>query len=263
MNCAICKQPSKRIFSKRILNRYTGEYFECVICGFISVSPSELWIKEAYSAPITKTDIGLLSRNLNHAGKTHEFLLDHFDVEKPFLDYAGGYGIFTRLMRDRGFDFYHEDAYCENLFASDFDTKRNEKENYELVTAFEFMEHVADPILELEPIFKRTDSLLFSTEIIPDNGLQDWWYLATETGQHISFYSVKSLQLLAEKFNRQLYTNGRNLHLITGKQLPIDILKRKRKRKFFIFSLKRTRKLHSRLTADYQLAKKRINANQE
>ncbi len=39
----------------------------------------------------------------------------------PFLDYAGGYGVFTRLMRDIGFDFYWHDPYTQNLFANGFE----------------------------------------------------------------------------------------------------------------------------------------------
>jgi 2-polyprenyl-3-methyl-5-hydroxy-6-metoxy-1,4-benzoquinol methylase len=260
MNCAICNHTSERIFSKRILNRYLGEYHECAVCGFVSVSACEQWRDEAYSSAITQTDVGLISRNFNYAERTQKLLLDHFNTERPFLDYAGGYGVFTRLMRDRGFDFYHEDAYCDNLFAYDFDAERNEIESYELITAFEFMEHVSNPLQVLGSLFQRTESLLFSTEIIPDNGLEGWWYLATETGQHISFYTVKSLQVLAEKFNRKLYTNGKNLHIITNRKLPLDVLNHRNR--FDLFFLKRTQKLRSRLSADYQLAKNRIRNQQ-
>jgi hypothetical protein len=34
-----------------------------------------------------------------------------------FVDIGGGYGLLTRLMRDRGFDFYWKDPHCENIFA--------------------------------------------------------------------------------------------------------------------------------------------------
>lgn len=261
MNCAICNRKSEIIFSKRILNQYAADYHECIGCGFVFVPFHEQWLDEAYSSAITRTDIGLLSRNYNYAATTQKLLLDHFNTESPFLDYAGGYGVFTRLMRDRGFDFYHEDAYCENLFAHDFDVKRNQKETYELVTAFEFMEHIPDPVKELESIFRRTESFLFSTEIIPDNGLQNWWYLATETGQHISFYTVESLQVLAEKFNRRLHSNGKNLHLITSKELPEDILTSQRKSLFSF--LKRGKKRKSRLFADYKLVKGKISHDEK
>lgn len=258
MNCGICCQPTNIIFSKRILNRYDGDYHKCVHCGFIQVSQSESWLSEAYSSAISKTDIGLLFRNFNNAKRIRNFLLENFDTDKTYLDYAGGYGIFTRLMRDHGFDFYHEDTYCENLFACDFDARGRDIGPIEMITAFEFMEHVSDPIAELQSIFQRTDSFLFSTEIIPKQNLENWWYLATETGQHISFYTVKSLEVMAEKFQRKLYTNEYNLHLITSRHFKDDILKPGKIGIFSRLLSKKPNKLKSRLNADYKTAKRRI-----
>jgi hypothetical protein len=57
-------------------------------------------------------DTGIMQRNLYLSKITAFILLLFFDCRKKFLDYAGGYGVFVRLMRDYGFDFYWYDKYA-------------------------------------------------------------------------------------------------------------------------------------------------------
>lgn len=256
MECLICKSSTRKIFSKILLNKHNADYYQCDECKFVQATPSETWLDEAYSSAITKTDLGLLSRSNYYSLKVEPLILRHFDTTQKYLDYAGGYGTFTRMMRDKGFDFYHEDIYCENIFALDFEANIQKSESYELVTAFEFMEHSPDPVNALRDIFSRTDSFLFSTEIIPANNLEAWWYLTTETGQHISLYSEDSLRKLADQFDKQFYTNSRNLHLFSSKKLPVTVLARKKS----IFSNLFRKKLKSRLGSDYEMVKKRLGA---
>lgn len=154
-------------------------------------------------------------------------------------------------MRDRGFDFHHEYPYCENLFAVGFEAGRDANQSYELVTAFEFMEHASDPMGAARSILERTGSFLISTEIIPHSGLEQWHYLASESGQHISLYTVKALQEIASQYSLNLYTNTRSLHLITDKKLPDGALNLRRT---LLERLKR-RKLPSLLRADYNKAR--------
>ena len=78
----------------------------------------------------------------------------------------GGYGIFTRLMRDIGFDFYWYDPHSINLLARGFET-RSKNYKYELVTAFEVFEHFAELIKEIESMLQFSDNILFSTELLP------------------------------------------------------------------------------------------------
>lgn len=201
-----------------VLQRHDATYHKCSVCGHIHIHPVS-WIKEAYSEAITSLDVGLVSRNIVLAPVVAAIIERVLPAGNHFLDYGGGYGLFTRLMRDRGFNFYRQDKYCANLFARDFDFDLLPKSAryFDLVTLFEVLEHLQRPLEELEKLLQLTDTLLFSTELIPGEiqDLTNWWYLSPETGQHISFFTIASLQALAKQFNMNFYTNKRNLHLFT------------------------------------------------
>lgn len=216
--CKICNSERRKIFTKRILDKYDVSYYECSHCGFIQTE-KPYWLKESYSNAITSTDVGLVHRNIMYSNVVENIIYGHFDKNAKFLDFAGGFGLFTRIMRDKGFDFYHEDRYCENLFAKYFDiSDLSEKDRkFELVTAFEMMEHAENPFEELDYIFSMADNFLFSTELVSKQDVENWWYLGTEHGQHVSFYTKKSLEMIAEKYGKFYYPNG-NLHLITNKK---------------------------------------------
>jgi 2-polyprenyl-3-methyl-5-hydroxy-6-metoxy-1,4-benzoquinol methylase len=221
-DCKICNSTIKKIFSGKVLNKYVINYFQCDECDFIQTE-NPYWLNESYSSAIASTDIGLVSRNISFQNITSWIIKTYFDNKAKFLDYAGGYGLFVRLMRDKGFDFYRQDVYCENYFAKYFDISEQDLvTKFELVTAFEVLEHLVDPIKEINKIFESADVIFFSTELQPQNKLNstaDWWYFAEETGQHISFYTVKSLQIIAKKMNCDLYSNNSSLHILTKRKL--------------------------------------------
>jgi len=221
--CKICLSESEYKFTAKILNKYDVKYYECIACQFIQTE-NPYWLPEAYASAITSQDIGLLYRNNLYAPIVSLMIKLFFDTKARFLDYGGGYGVFVRLMRDRGFDFYRYDTYCENIFASTFDS--NDSSLYELITSFEVFEHMVDPIQEIEKMLKKGRSIFFSTELQPKNinGADDWWYVMPETGQHIALYTEKSLRLIADKYHLNFYTNGSTFHLFTSKKIsPIMI----------------------------------------
>ena len=122
MNCKICNKKSNYIFNAKILNKYNIEYYHCPNCGFLQTE-EPFWLEEAYKESINISDTGIMVRNLYLSKITTLIIYFLFDKNKKFLDYAGGYGIFVRLMRDIGFDFYWYDKYSENLLARGFEYK--------------------------------------------------------------------------------------------------------------------------------------------
>jgi len=205
------------LFTAKILNKHDVNFYRCNDTGFIQTE-EPFWLDEDYSSAITKLDVGLLYRNINSADMVSKLLIRDFNYKGTFLDYAGGYGVFTRLMRDKGFNFYHTDKFCPNLFAEYFeldDVPANTR--FELVTAFEVFEHLANPIQEIKKMLEFSDNLFFSTELQPEQieAVKDWPYFSTETGQHIAFYTEASLKAIAGQLGYSFYTDGRFLHLFT------------------------------------------------
>lgn len=218
MQCKICENTTEFYSEAEILFKYKIKYYKCPNCGFIQTE-EPYWLDEAYSDAINHSDIGLLKRNSDLVSPTGNVLSKYFDSSKRFIDYGAGYGVFVRMMRDRGFDYYWQDKYCDNLYAKDF--MFNENEKYEVLTAYEVFEHLPEPVKEVEEMLKHSDNILFSTYLIPADNPKplDWWYFALDHGQHVSLYTEKSLFLLALKFNRNLISNGKNIHLITNKNI--------------------------------------------
>ena len=215
MKCKICNYETKNIFSAKILNKYDVKYYYCNNCGFLQTEEPH-WLKEAYSTPISIIDTGIMARNIGMSKIAAVVLYFLFNKYGKFLDFAGGYGFLTRLMRDIGFDFYWHDPYSPNLVARGFESKSNILK-YELITSFESFEHFVEPIKEIENMIQFSDNIFFSTELLPSliPKPEVWWYYALEGGQHISFYSYKTLKYIAQKYNMNINSNGRNIHILT------------------------------------------------
>ena len=213
MKCNICSHESAFFSKIQILEKYVVSYFICPSCGYLQTE-EPFWLKEAYEQPINKNDTGMLTRNFNNARITNMVILALFNKKGKFLDYGGGYGIFVRLMRDKGREFYWYDTYCTNLFAKDFEHR--DVRQYDLVTAFEVFEHLPDPLKEFERLFSLGENLLLTTECLPFPvpDLDKWWYYGLEHGQHISLFTRQALVLIAKKFGRHYYHSG-SFHLFT------------------------------------------------
>lgn len=219
MNCRICEAEVHSVFAATVLRKYRVSYFHCDSCGFLQTE-NPYWLSEAYLDPINRSDCGLLGRNIRFAHFTAPLLFVAFDRNARFLDYAGGYGVFTRLMRDIGFDYYWHDPYVKNLFADGFEFNQHLLP-VELITAFEVFEHLSDPRAELDRMTGISPNILFSTLLLPEPlpKPDDWWYYGTEHGQHVALYSLKTLRFLARKYRVNLLTNGVDVHLFTRKRV--------------------------------------------
>lgn len=216
-HCNICNGITKEVFTTRILKKYDIAYYQCTACDFVQTQ-KPFWLEEAYQSPMNFSDTGIMHRNNKFSKMVTSLIFLFFDRNQKFLDYAGGYGVFTRLMRDIGFDFYWTDPYTKNLLARGFEEQEQSK--FHLITSFECFEHLEDPIVEISKMITYSKNIIFSTELAPKPlpKPEEWWYYGTEHGQHIAIYSVKSLEIIAGKFNLNYYNIG-NLHLFTEKKI--------------------------------------------
>src|SRR6266404_6918618 len=150
--CNICESPNELFGTGLVLNKYNVKFFRCSQCGFIQTE-KPYWLEEAYATPIVSSDLGYVGRNVGMSKITRSVLSVGFDRNGEFVDYGGGYGMFVRLMGDAGFDYYRYDLHCENLFAHGLDLAESEnsriEKKFDLLTAFEVFEHLADPLSEV------------------------------------------------------------------------------------------------------------------
>ncbi|HBG06029.1 MAG: hypothetical protein A2075_15700 [Geobacteraceae bacterium GWC2_58_44] len=218
MTCPICAAATGCFGTATVLQAHLAEYRQCKSCGFLFVH-EPAWLDQAYASAITREDLGLVQRNLWLSGAASSVVSTWLDAGGRFLDYGGGTGLFTRLMRDAGFDWYWYDPFCHNLFAQGYAAEIRDGVSYELLTAAEIFEHLVDPVAGVAGLTALSSNIIFTTQLLPDPPppLDQWWYYGLEHGQHVSFYSRKSLKLLGERFGLELTSNGDNLHMFSKK----------------------------------------------
>lgn len=252
-------------FRATLLGRHAVQYWSCPACGHFRTEKPH-WLAEAYSRAIAGADTGLVLRNLVIGRQLACVLHEFFDPAATYLDTAGGTGLLTRLMRDVGFDFRWEDPYCENVLAYGFEAAPGSAP-YEAVTAFEAIEHMEDPLGFVRSCLdrSRTRTLIFTTELFEGaEPAPDWWYLAYPTGQHISFFSARTLEHLAARLGVRFLSHA-GLHALTGRDVAPrawrKVLDQAGKRYDKV-----TRKMQSRTMTDHEAMLRRAVAalaNQE
>ncbi len=230
--CPVCATERNYCFTGTILQRHHVNYFSCPTCGLLQTE-TPYWLEEAYSSAIADVDTGLVQRNLLIADKLSCLLFTLFGNKGHYLDIGGGYGLLTRLMRDKGFDFYWSDPHCPNIFAKGF-TASQAQSAFTAITAFEVLEHIHTPIAFIQQHLEASNSktLIFSTDLFIENPPNlDWAYYAFNTGQHITFYQPKTLKIIAAKlglkfcsFNGIHLFSSQSLHPLIGKLITSKAL---------------------------------------
>jgi hypothetical protein len=218
MNCKICTSETNEVFEKRVLFTYGVKYFFCTKCEFMQTE-EPYWLEQAYNNPINNSDTGIISRNISFRNSISPILLLYFGRAGTFLDYAGGYGILTRMMRDEGFNFFTIDPFTENVLAKGFNY--TSKSKITLITALECFEHFVNPLEELDRMLSISRNIFFTTKLLPDPmpKPEQWFYYGFNHGQHTSLYRKKTLIYIAKKHNLNFYTVGESYHLFTERKL--------------------------------------------
>lgn len=248
-SCAICENNSKPTFEAEILSRHRIRYYCCGQCGFLQTERPAYWLDESYADAITLQDTGLVQRNQSNARHLEPLLHHIFPRGARFVDIGGGYGMLTRLLRDRGFDCYTTDPFCEPILARGFEPVPGLQAD--ALFAFEVMEHAVDPISLLREAFKThsCNTIFFSTRLFegaPPS--RDWAYYGFEHGQHVSIYQTKTLEFIACMFGTKHYALPHGLHLFTDRDFFKSerlILTSKHLQKFLA---SRIRKIRSKLS---------------
>lgn len=252
--CRLCGHQLEYVFSHLLLEKYSVKYFVCHNCELLQTE-KPYWLEEAYiSATVSAADTGVMLRNINLCKAASVFIYFLFQKESQFIDYGGGIGLFTRLMRDVGFDFYCFDKYVDNLLARGFEAVKSK--TYSAATVFEVFEHLDDPLKSIEDIlsYLKNKNILFTTVLYGDHvpNPDQWWYYVFDTGQHISIYSAKSLHWIAKKYNLNLWSNGSSLHIFTEKKISDGKLKTLNRFNKILFPYV-NRLMSSRIMSDHKM----------
>ena len=139
------------VFTAFIMSRHQVQFHFCEQCGLLR-SERPWWLHEAYGSAIAETDCGLVARNVEIARLLRILLTLRMPSEGRLLDHAGGYGLLVRMLRDLGFEAWWNDPFCKNLFAQGFE---GDSQFYHVLTLFEVMEHLHEPLEHLEELIAR------------------------------------------------------------------------------------------------------------
>ena len=267
MNCLICNIPTSKVLEGRILGKYTVDYFKCPECEIIKPENPH-WLAESYSSAIAATDVGLVSRNLYHADVVNAILARLQDPAKQVLDVGGGYGLLCRILRDRGWDCYTMDSYCENMLARNFDAP--EGMQADTLLAFEVFEHIEDPMEFVRSKVKEHGAKLFVFSTLThswDVPPKDWSYYAFETGQHISLYKRATLSAIAKQIGWHYIPLTDGLHMFCKEKPDFidELLLTKRMRiisRLYRFYAGFMRRSNRRLMEDYEQIKAGVKRSQ-
>jgi len=217
--CRVCGGDTSFLGVGRVLD-LDIQYAECPNCGYVQTEAPH-WLERAYAEAINDSDTGIMARNTANARISIATLWALKLLDKPIVDWAGGYGILVRLLRDYGVDALWSDPYCDNLIAPGFVYETGPAG---LVTAFEAFEHFVEPDKELDKMLEIAPNILFSTLLLPHPTPQpgNWWYYGQEHGQHIGFFTAETLQQLARKKGKHFVSDGSSYHLFSEK--PVNAI---------------------------------------
>ena len=225
--CRLCGGKAAYLFNAVLLREHDVAYFECPDCRYVQTE-HPYWLYEAYEEAINLTDTGILRRNLMNA-RIVQLTLSALDAQRQtVVDFAGGYGILVRQLRDVGVNALWRDEYCKNLLARGFE---HAGEPAVLATSFEAFEHFVDPVDEALKIQATAPNILISTELMPDTTPHpdQWWYYGLDHGQHIGFFRLKSLRYLAGRLGVHLASDANSYHLLSAEPVNESLWRLRRK----------------------------------
>jgi hypothetical protein len=208
--CRLCFGRLTFEFQLRILAKYDASYFKCMSCGSLQTE-LPYWLEESYQdGNLADLDTGSFQRNLQNLPATVFTAI--ITQSKVAIDFGGGDGLLSRMVRDYGVNIFVSDKYGKNTYAKGFSKEIDS--STDLVTSFEVFEHFANPASDLDDIFGFNPKAVLVTTGRFKNQDSNWIYLSPESGQHVFFYSQNALKFIAKKYGYRL--------VLTGKYLPLS-----------------------------------------
>lgn len=202
--CRLCFGATSFKFKLMVLSKYNVYYCQCTTCGSLQTE-YPYWLDEAYANnALSRFDTGAGQRSINNF--TASYIVSRIYQANNVLDIGGGDGLLCRLLRDYEINCFVKDKYANSTYAQAY--VEHDFLTPDLVLGFEVIEHFVNPSSDLGELFKMdAETVLLSTTTYSNEG-EDWWYLAPESGQHVFFYSVKALRIIAEGYGYSFTRSG-------------------------------------------------------
>lgn len=194
------------------------DYFLCDACGFGFAPEFREWTRarfsdEIYNEAYVDVDPEYVSKRPTDNANA---LQQRFGAQKEHirhLDYGGGSGVLSRVLRENGWDSQSYDPMVDpEKDIADLGT-------FNFVTAFEVFEHVPDINALVAGLIElcTPDGLIMFSTYCSDGEIQrgqplTWWYAAPRNG-HISLFSQSSLRLMFSRYGFIAHSIDANLHL--------------------------------------------------
>jgi Methyltransferase domain len=197
--CRLCHGATSFAYKTEVLAKYDVGYYRCQQCGSLQTE-QPYWLSESYGEATLSIDPGSARRVLDSFILV-DIVARLFGCHK-LLDFGGNTGFLCRLLRDQGYDAYSFDRYIASIYAPHFVGCPSEP--YDLVSAFEVIEHFANPAKDLDEIFQAGPKIVLATTELFSGQPAEWWYLAPREGQHVFFYSDNATRRIAAQYGYHL-----------------------------------------------------------
>ncbi len=210
-HCKICGAQTSLLDDKQM--RVT--YSVCEECGFIYKN-----IEHHLNPELELKEYNYHNNSFESKGYVLMFqnLIDQFikplHISGKVLDYGSGPGpVLKELMRRAGYEAYDYDPFFNP-------NKKYSQNKYSLITITEVVEHFVSPIKEfrhLESLLEETGYLVIMTQFNPlslDEFLKSSY---RRVGTHVSFYSLKTIQYIANLFHLEIVTHNKKNIIVLKK----------------------------------------------
>ncbi len=229
--CSICLAPGPVLIGERDFGDNGNDFFagqrvfepygvairyhRCGTCRFTFTNAFDAWSAADFKAHVYNDDYPLTDppfleeRPLRNAQLVAG--LWHRDKGRTtVLDYGGGNGRFAALLAQQGLACDSVDLFYAQGQPS--------QPAYDIVTCFEVIEHVSHShqiewFAGLRRQVAATGTLLLSTELLGPADPVDHYYIAPRNG-HVSIHSADSLRRLARRFDLDVFSINREMHLL-------------------------------------------------
>lgn len=228
--CKICGQPAALCgvvdFNKSCEERRAQRlplagvpvyYRRCGGCGFVFTDAFDDWSRDEFKAHIYNDGYEAIDpdyRSLRpraHADVVTQLWAAY--AEKPsVLDFGGGNDVLCDVLRTKGFPR----AVTYDPMVPEYARRPDGK--FDVVTCFETMEHLPDPVAGLAAMIDcvaEPGLILYTTLLVPsdfDNVGVGWWYVGPRNG-HVSIFTAQALAIAWRRHGYKNVSLNYNLHL--------------------------------------------------